>query len=355
MSKIIKQILQEEEDDEKSTLNAIRLRLVDEEVDEAVVEKTTTPLADADAPELEVFIDTELLESPAPAAIEPTAVAESVAVSEPEVAVEPIMVASEPQETQASLDYGIREALKKRPGLFQRKPKELKKKSERPFNELEAVPAGIKHRSYAYTLVVLIIVAGVGAYITKKTTPVVVQNLEPTIPIQHSAGASPSLILANHDAVILFRKQKYKDALKVLEPLIQQNPEFSGLYVNLAAVEMKLGDLKKAKKSLEHALKLDSKNATALNNLGTLDLENKKWATAQESFKRSLEINPSLEDTRLNYAKSLELGGKTENAIQEYETYIAHAGTDPIFGNLLKKRVLKLKSMVEYIKKSEAR
>lgn len=316
MSKIIKQILPEIQDDDETAESTLRLRLIEK------------PL------EKESGVRPEESETTTPS--------------------EPTWAPFDIPEIPASLEHGIRAALKTRGAQFGKKSKEAKdakENSAHPKGKRERILHGVTRRNYAPVLAALIVAAGVGAYLTKESTPLAIQMPEPTIPTQLSVGANPSLVLANHDAVVLFRKQKYEDALKVLKALVQQYPDFSGLYVNLAAVEMKLGDRKVAKKHLEQALKLDPKNATALNNLGTLNLADKKWVIAQENFKRALEVNPSLEDTRLNYAKSLELGGAATNAIQQYELYIAHAGTDPIFGNLLKKRVLKLKSMAEYMRK----
>lgn len=80
---------------------------------------------------------------------------------------------------------------------------------------------------------------------------------------------------------------------------------------------IKLGKNKKAEVNYKKILKIDEKNLTALNNLGYLNLTNKKYKIALKYYERVININPNLVEAFNNKANCLK-GLKLHNEALDY-------------------------------------
>ncbi len=79
-----------------------------------------------------------------------------------------------------------------------------------------------------------------------------------------------------------------------------------------------LGDLDAAKRSYEHALKLDRKYADALNNLGTVFYARKKFRTAIARYTKALALTPDSASIWSNLGTAYYARGKFEEMTNAY-------------------------------------
>jgi tetratricopeptide (TPR) repeat protein len=79
-----------------------------------------------------------------------------------------------------------------------------------------------------------------------------------------------------------------------------------------------LGDLAAARKSYEHAIKLDKKYADAINNVGTVYYAEKKYRGAIARYKRALELSPDSASIWSNLGTAWYARGKYELMSEAY-------------------------------------
>ena len=85
---------------------------------------------------------------------------------------------------------------------------------------------------------------------------------------------------------------KFKDALKFYK-LILKDEISSSNYYNVACAYHYMNKLKQAEKFYIQSLSLDSNNVSAMNNLGLLFYQKKKWQPALSLFERAIKTNPN--------------------------------------------------------------
>jgi tetratricopeptide (TPR) repeat protein len=190
-------------------------------------------------------------------------------------------------------------------------------------------------------LAVLIASAGGALLYVRHRVP---QPAMPTEAVSAGVDATEAARLAegNREVLELYRAGKLREGMKKVDLLIKAFPGRAELHVNSAMIRSRMGQLQSARKDLEAALRFDPKNATALNNLGVLDLGQKLLIPAIENLKTAVEVAPTYATARLNYAKALELAGRREDAVREYQQGVNLVASDPLLANLLRKRIQKL-------------
>lgn len=92
----------------------------------------------------------------------------------------------------------------------------------------------------------------------------------------------------------------------------------AALYNKLGIAELKLRQLRSARKDFSLALKYDKANAMALNNLGTVAYLEKKYKPAISYFKQALALNEQSAVEHLNLAEAWMAQGEMEYAMTEY-------------------------------------
>ena len=79
------------------------------------------------------------------------------------------------------------------------------------------------------------------------------------------------------------------------------------------------GELGNAREEFETAIKMDPGYPEALNNLGSVFYQEKKWEDAIRYYRRALERNPKYGEARYNLARALAHAGKYDEALTEAE------------------------------------
>jgi Flp pilus assembly protein TadD len=79
------------------------------------------------------------------------------------------------------------------------------------------------------------------------------------------------------------------------------------------------GELNKAREEFETAVKMDPGYPEALNNLGSVFYQEKKWEDAIRYYKRALERSPKYGEARYNLARALAHAGKLDEALTDAE------------------------------------
>jgi tetratricopeptide (TPR) repeat protein len=99
---------------------------------------------------------------------------------------------------------------------------------------------------------------------------------------------------------------------------VRGDPRNSMLYDKLAIAEFQLGDKNAARKHLTQAVKLDSRSVAALNNLGVMDLMDKKYKASVNYLKQALALDESNATAHLNIAEAWMGLGEVDRAMTEY-------------------------------------
>jgi len=158
-------------------------------------------------------------------------------------------------------------------------------------------------------------------------------------------------------ALVRARGTSINDAIAILEPMVQRDPNFAPAWALLAhayylqptfnptartrAVEEGrrhvLGFFKKCEEAGRRSIMLDSRNAVAYGALGALNTQRGKWAQAEDLFRKALAIDPGEPDALLQYSillavtrrlkETLNAGGVLRTLEPLVHTYtITHAG-----------------------------
>ena len=91
------------------------------------------------------------------------------------------------------------------------------------------------------------------------------------------------------DAAKLEEKQKYKEAIQLLDKAISKDSKFLGAYINRGADKSVLGDYKGAIADYEKVISLDSKNTLAFFNIGNNYKRLENYNTAVGFYNKAFE------------------------------------------------------------------
>ncbi len=121
----------------------------------------------------------------------------------------------------------------------------------------------------------------------------------------------------------------FKKAIKYFQQSIELEPKYAPSYSGMAACYCLLGGhgfelvkpsegMPAAKKAVMESLRLDSQRAEPHAFLGIIQLKyDWDWRSAEESFERAIEINPSYSRAHIFYSFYLEAMGRQDEAIKE--------------------------------------
>ena len=166
----------------------------------------------------------------------------------------------------------------------------------------------------------------------------------------------------NREAVELFRKQQYDRALSVLMEVFNRHPKNPAVAVNIGMVLLKKGDLKNAREFLSKAERFvragresakSPRMAQIQNGFGAVAIAEKNLPQAQYHLRKAIDIHPEYMEARLNLARVLELAGRPEDAIVEYEEFLKREKVDPAIKPAIEKRLAKIKTFVGYLENAE--
>ncbi len=142
----------------------------------------------------------------------------------------------------------------------------------------------------------------------------------------------------------LFKRQKFKDALKEASPLLDKFPNSSFLHNIYGGILKELGQFDEAILAFKKAISIKRDYAAAFHNMGNAFHDQGNLQDAIQGYQQALELNPDLFDTMLMLGKC----NKKLGLISESLHYFELASTrdpDDISGVSLELAALGLKAM----------
>lgn len=110
------------------------------------------------------------------------------------------------------------------------------------------------------------------------------------------------------------KAERYEDALKVLDPLIEKTPNSISLMNSKARLLLKTGNVEEARKILEKCDALAPQNIDRLNEMATMYLHLKKPEMSVDKFKEILQLSPENPDVKFEMFSKLFDHGFDEHA-----------------------------------------
>ncbi len=136
-------------------------------------------------------------------------------------------------------------------------------------------------------------------------------------------------------ALALMKKEKYEDAIPLLEAILAKNDQLPGTHINLAIAYMNVvtdddkENLSKAERSLLRAVEVNPKDAVAHHQLGLLYRKTGRFKEAQTAYQRALSLKPDYAKAHLNLGILCDIYlQEFECAIKHFEQYSGMAGED---------------------------
>jgi tetratricopeptide (TPR) repeat protein len=122
-------------------------------------------------------------------------------------------------------------------------------------------------------------------------------------------------------ALALLRKQKYADAIKLLQKVIQKTQN-SAPYINIALAYEMTGELGLAEDNLKRALAINPDHPATMNEYALLYRRSGRFAEAKKLYESLLATHPSFMPARKNLGVLCELYlNDLRCALDQYETY----------------------------------
>jgi tetratricopeptide (TPR) repeat protein len=126
----------------------------------------------------------------------------------------------------------------------------------------------------------------------------------------------------------LFKGDKSKEALALLEKTVATYPDSAAAWRMLGQAKIKQNDLAGAEISLRKAAALSPDESATHYHLGTALGEQGRFGEAAECFRKSLELRPDDAAAHFHLGQSLRREGKRDKAIEHYRAAIRY---DPSF------------------------
>jgi tetratricopeptide (TPR) repeat protein len=123
-------------------------------------------------------------------------------------------------------------------------------------------------------------------------------------------------------AVVAMQQKKWAQAETQLQALAVANPKLSGVQLNLGIVYRAKGDLPKATEAFNQAIKINSKNLDAYNQLAIVKREAGDFVAAEALYQKALAVWPFHAESHKNIAILYELYmGKPGQALPHFQAY----------------------------------
>jgi len=115
-------------------------------------------------------------------------------------------------------------------------------------------------------------------------------------------------------------RKMYRDAIDVYRENAKNNPI---MWDKIGVAYHQLGDLRAARKSYEHAIKLNKRYADAINNVGTVFYAEKKYRSAIARYMKALKYAPESASIWSNLGTAYYARGKFDLMTQSYSKALA--------------------------------
>ena len=133
------------------------------------------------------------------------------------------------------------------------------------------------------------------------------------------------------DATIPADQKKYQDSAQFFfMGSIQRKPDYTNPIITLAELQRTTGQLDEAKRSYftviqinaTHSNKVQDKDESVYLGLGVIYAIRKQYDSSEYCFKEALRIKPFFPEAHSNYANFLDIMGKTDSSLKEYQVAI---------------------------------
>jgi len=125
----------------------------------------------------------------------------------------------------------------------------------------------------------------------------------------------------------------FEDALESFQEAIDLDPEWDHPHCGKAEALHRLGNLKEAEVEYRTALRLDELDPLKWQDLGNVLLDLTRYRDALRAFRRAAHLDPELGRAHSGMAHALDMLGKGEEALAEYDKALAIDGDDPSIWN----------------------
>lgn len=113
-------------------------------------------------------------------------------------------------------------------------------------------------------------------------------------------------------------RKDYVAAIDYYRTALRTDKTNATLYNKLGVAELKLGNMRGARKDFSQAIKYDPKHVDALNNLGALNCLERRYKPASKYLKQALALDETRAVIHINLAESWFGQGKIDWAMTEY-------------------------------------
>jgi tetratricopeptide (TPR) repeat protein len=147
---------------------------------------------------------------------------------------------------------------------------------------------------------------------------------EASKPLKEMPKVDPKVAASYEAALSAMRSGKTAQAVKALQKLTAEHPNYSGPQTNLGILYFHQNKLGKAKNAFQASLEINPKNVVSLNHLGIISRGEGEFKQAHGYYEKALLIDPDYAFAHRNFGILLELYmGKLPEALEHYKRYQA--------------------------------
>ncbi|VAW59276.1 hypothetical protein MNBD_GAMMA08-297 [hydrothermal vent metagenome] len=161
-------------------------------------------------------------------------------------------------------------------------------------------------------------------------------------PLKHDKWETPDAVVSEEIkqryayALQLMGAGNTEAAIRVLNHVSQLDDSLSGPYANRGLIYLKLENREKAQQQFELALERNSRNVTALNQMGIFLREKKEFKAARLNYETALTINKNHLNAHLNLGILCDIYLQDKVcAVEHFEAYQSLNGEDETVANWL--------------------
>ncbi len=183
----------------------------------------------------------------------------------------------------------------------------------------------LMHFFLIFTFLIMLLLNGCGT--TKQSvTPSVTEKTETATGSSEQSKQSIKNIDDQlfQDALSALKLGETEKAKSLFSQFIDQHPELSGAYLNLALIHFKESQIEKALELTNKAIDLNSEQPQAYQLRAQINIKNGKIKDAKEDYLKAIELNPDYINAQYNLALLYDIYLQDiKSAIKHYEAYMS--------------------------------